>query len=247
MAGTIVFDSAQPDGHSFRVLSNTGTTLLTANGTQIVANTSLTFRGATSGSITLAAPAVAGSNTLTLPVASDTLVGVAATQTLTNKTLGSGTKFPTGCVIQVQTVNTDGLLSTTASGLPNTITNGAQVFSLSFTPLYSTSTLVVVTSTVSIYESTNGGDACWLSLWDGSTFIQSNGGTWTSALFGGYYNGAYTSIVASYSAGSTSARTIQVRAGMNAGSGTTYINGQNAIYDYTGSRQRITMTVWEIA
>jgi len=43
--------------------------------------------GSTSGSITVAPPAVAGSSTLTLPTGTDTLVGLAATQTLTNKTL----------------------------------------------------------------------------------------------------------------------------------------------------------------
>jgi len=43
--------------------------------------------GSTSGSITVAPPAVAGSGTLTLPTGTDTLVGLAATQTLTNKTL----------------------------------------------------------------------------------------------------------------------------------------------------------------
>ena len=43
--------------------------------------------GSTSGSITVSAPAISGSNTLTLPAVTDTLVGLAATQTLTNKTL----------------------------------------------------------------------------------------------------------------------------------------------------------------
>jgi hypothetical protein len=43
--------------------------------------------GNTSGSITLSAPAVSGSSVLTLPVATDTLVGKATTDTLTNKTL----------------------------------------------------------------------------------------------------------------------------------------------------------------
>ncbi len=42
--------------------------------------------GSTSGTITLQAPAVAGSNTLTLPAATDTLVGKATTDILTNKT-----------------------------------------------------------------------------------------------------------------------------------------------------------------
>ena len=45
--------------------------------------------GNTSGSITLSAPAISGSSVLTLPVATDTLVGKATTDTLTNKTLGS--------------------------------------------------------------------------------------------------------------------------------------------------------------
>lgn len=48
---------------------------------------SVLISGDTSGAITISAPAVAGSGTLTLPTGTDTLVGLAATQTLTNKTL----------------------------------------------------------------------------------------------------------------------------------------------------------------
>lgn len=47
------------------------------------------LQGSTSGSITLQAQAVSGSSVLTLPVATDTLVGKATTDTFTNKTLGS--------------------------------------------------------------------------------------------------------------------------------------------------------------
>ena len=43
--------------------------------------------GNTSGAITISAPLVAGSGTLTLPTGTDTLVGKATTDTLTNKTL----------------------------------------------------------------------------------------------------------------------------------------------------------------
>ena len=48
---------------------------------------SVVIAGNTSGSITISAPDVSGSNTLTLPVATDTLVGKATADTLTNKTL----------------------------------------------------------------------------------------------------------------------------------------------------------------
>ena len=47
--------------------------------------------GSTSGTTTLQATAVAGTTTLTLPAATDTLVGKATTDTLTNKTLTSPT------------------------------------------------------------------------------------------------------------------------------------------------------------
>jgi len=47
--------------------------------------------GDTSGAVTITAPAVAGTPTLTLPTTTDTLVGKATTDTLTNKTLTSPT------------------------------------------------------------------------------------------------------------------------------------------------------------
>ena len=52
---------------------------------------SIVVSGDTSGAITIAAPVASGTNTLTLPAATDTLVGKATTDTLTNKTLTSPT------------------------------------------------------------------------------------------------------------------------------------------------------------
>jgi hypothetical protein len=151
-----------------------------------------------------------------------------------------------GSVIQVASTTQQGVITTTATGAPSTITNGVQVFSLSFTPTNASSTILVQTSTVAISEGANFADVCWLALWDGSTFIAANSGTWYAASFGSGYNGDYVNINESYSAGSTSARTIQVRAGMNSGTGTVYVNG-NSSANYTGTSAQIRMIVWEIA
>ena len=51
---------------------------------------SIVVSGDTSGAITIAAPAVAGTNTLTLPASTGTVVLDSATQTLTNKTIQGG-------------------------------------------------------------------------------------------------------------------------------------------------------------
>ena len=77
---------------------------------------SVVIAGDTSGTITLAAPLVAGSGTLTLPVATDTLVGKATTDTLTNKTLVNPT------ITDLQSLNAPNTF-----GFKNRIINGGMV------------------------------------------------------------------------------------------------------------------------
>jgi hypothetical protein len=108
---------------------------------------SIVIAGDTSGTITLTAPLVAGNNTLSLPAVTDTLVGVAASQTLTNKSIAAsqltGTiaaaRLPAGSVLQVlQTTKTDTF--STSSTSKTDITG----MSVSITPTSATSKILII-------------------------------------------------------------------------------------------------------
>jgi hypothetical protein len=111
----IVFITAGPSGDTFTisrgeagsaaVSHSTGATIkhvltsddLTAFAAGISPVASLAFSGSTSGTTTVQATAIAGTNTLTLPATSnDTLVGKATTDTLTNKTINVANNTLTG-------------------------------------------------------------------------------------------------------------------------------------------------------
>jgi hypothetical protein len=60
---------------------------------------SVSISGDVSGAISIAAPSAAGSGVLTLPTGTDTLIGKATTDTLTNKTLTSPTITGAGSIL----------------------------------------------------------------------------------------------------------------------------------------------------
>lgn len=156
----------------------------------------------------------------------------------------NGVAPASGKVLQMVTSTLDGVVSTSGGG-PTSISNGVQLFSTAFTPINSSSKILVFTSTIALSEETNNGDKLWLALWNGATFVSASSGGilyshWPTGL-----NASYISICSSFDAGSTSTRTIQVRGGIDAG--TVYINGNSTFDNYSGSSARLQMTVMEIA
>ncbi len=95
-SGSTILKAAAAAGSGTLTLPATVTdTLVGKTTTDVLSNktidatTGLGFNGSSSGTVLLKATAAAGSGTLTLPNATDTLVGLATTDALTNKTLTS--------------------------------------------------------------------------------------------------------------------------------------------------------------
>ena len=222
---------------------------------------SISVAGDSSGSITIAAPAVAGSGTLTLPVATDTLAGIAATQTLTNKTLvapalgtpASGvltnctgvpaSALPAGSVLQVVNFQT-GTVATTTTIMPqdNTIpqiTEGGQFLSLAITPISATSKLLF-----QIVLQLGPGSGTWVSaaLFQGATANAICAGATYMFTAGG---GVIIPMNYFMTSGTTSSTTFTVRAGA-ASAMTLTLNGAGGVQEFGGTMFS-SITITEIA
>jgi hypothetical protein len=233
---------------------------------------SIVIAGDTSGTITLAAPAVAGSNTLTLPLATDTLAGIAATQTLTNKTLTSpvlttpalGTPasgvltnctgltaaaLPAGSVLQVvSTTKTDTFsASVGTTGLSGTVTG----LTAAITPRSASNKVLI---TIHGHFSSSGDAATYTNLYRDSTQIcladaASTRGRRTSGSIGSGYSLPSTAITFLDSPATTSSVTYSLQLShISAGTLTVYLNRTSADDDGGRfARFTSTITVQEIA
>ena len=194
--------------------------------------------GDSSGSITIAAPAVAGSGTLTLPVATDTLIGKATTDTLTNKSIAAtqltGTiaaaALPAGTVLQVVSVTATAVVSNSTSTFADT------GLTATITPRSTSSKILVLMSHAGCGKET-GNTALQIKLLRGATqimYVEDLGGyTGTTAnIFIGSVSANYLD-----SPATTSATTYKSQLASRAAIAVVYVNN----YGSVGAASTITL------
>jgi hypothetical protein len=170
---------------------------LGATSTSLAGLTAITFAGSTSGTTQVLSGAVAGTSVLTLPVATDTLVGKATTDTLTNKTINLANNTFTTTSAQLATAISD--------------ETGTGVVVFSNTPTLVTPVLGVATATsINKVAFTAPATGATLTIADGKTLTASNTLTFTgtdasSVAFGSGGTVAYVANKLSAFAATTSA------------------------------------------
>lgn len=149
-----------PGAGSFTTITGTSSATLGANSGTIG---SLKLNGSTSGVTTVVPNVAAGSGTLTLPVATDTLVGKATTDTLTNKTLDTA---GTGNVLKVNGTAISAVTGTGAAVLATspTLTTAALGNSTATTQASTDSSTKVATTAFANPSTTLGSTAGSVTL-----------------------------------------------------------------------------------
>ena len=185
---------------------------------------SIVVAGDTSGTVTLAAPAVSGTTTLTLPATSGTV--------LTN---GTNTNFPTGSVLQV----VQGTLGTQTSSSSSTMADSG--ITASITPKSSSNKILVIAQLNGCGKQT-GNTYIRAKLVRGATDIQvmealagydnSTGANWIGSISSTYLDSPATTSSTTYK--------IQFASGENVAS--VFINGNSG-----GFLPVSTITLLEIA
>jgi len=188
---------------------------------------SVVITGDTSGSVTISAPAVAGTTTLTLPTANGTIITTGSSgQSIPKAAL------PTGSVLQV--INATDL--TERSTTSTSFVTASNTLSVTITPTFASSRIFVIVTTTG-YKNDNNNAV--YTIYRGATNLGNSTNGMQVIPFGNYFPVAMSLVD---SPNTTSPTTYQVYFRMTGGSGNAYLTAGLA-----GAGNFSSMTVFEIA
>ena len=185
---------------------------------------SIVVSGDTSGAITLAAPAVAGTNTLTLPASTGTILTTASSGQVIPRAA-----LPAGSILQVVSATDSTERSTTSTSFGTS----SNTLSVAITPNTSTSKILVMVNT-GVFKATGGSG--FVTIYRNSTNLGGSGG------MAQFQQAVYSSTCITYldSPATTSSTTYQLYF-KSSDSNPAYINSNN------GGGLVCSITVMEVA
>jgi hypothetical protein len=201
---------------------------LGATSTSLAGLTSATFAGSTSGTTQILSGAVAGTSVLTLPVATDTLVGRATTDTFTNKSI-SGSTNTLSNIANGSLTNSSVTIGSTSVSLGATVTTFAGLTSVTSTTFVGALTGNASTATtLQTARAINGVN------FDGSAAITvtAAAGTLTGATLNSSVTGSSLTSLGTIATGVWNGTTIATGYG---GTGLTTFNANGAVYASSSS------------
>lgn len=157
--------------------------------------------------------------------------------------------FPAGSILQCYEHKTNSVFggSIGFNNNPDS-THGSQLTSFNFTPLKSNSTLMITSSVITIYETSNEGDTGFAAAWVGTTKFALNYAPVRYSSFGSAFNAAYICLNGRMPSWGTTQSTVSIRVGMSGSN--VQVNHDSSYYSQHGGingNNYIHFNVWEIA
>ena len=142
---------------------------------------------------------------------------------------------PSGTVLQVNRHSTNTYLSGTIGNSTNpTSTSGTLFTSMNFTPKSSSSKIYLWSSPIAMYETSNVSDVFWAGAWYDTTKVALNYVPLRHSSFNGGLNATAINVMGMVNSWGTSLKTIKIRVGCGAGSGSKQVNRDSSYSNQHG-------------